>query len=185
MGQVVVTPLLQLWHAYRTLNLVYSDAYHNQLNDRYAAKRDQFEQRAKWACEKLMEIGIGMTSDPVPRPETPQVAPAAGFLSDGFYYVTTAWVNATGEESAPAPTCSIATSGSTFRVLAGSAPTVASGWNIYAGVDPGELVRQNTGLIPVDEAWLQPGALMAIGPKPGAGQSASYLYGIQRLVQRG
>jgi hypothetical protein len=183
--QVVLTPLLQLWHAYLTLNLVYVDAYHKQLNDRYAAKRDQFEQRARWACEKLMEIGIGMTSDPVPRPERPEVLAAPGFLTDGFYYVTTTWVNATGEEGAPAAAGSVMTSGSTFRVLAGSAPAIARGWNVYAGADPAELVRQNGDLIPPDEGWLQPGALMVTGPKPGTGQSATYLYAIQRLLQRG
>src|SRR5882757_6548346 len=33
---IVVTPALKLWHALRTLELVYCDAYHNELNDRYA-----------------------------------------------------------------------------------------------------------------------------------------------------
>src|ERR1043166_3854550 len=31
---VVITPGLQLWHAFRTLEMVYADAYQNQLNDR-------------------------------------------------------------------------------------------------------------------------------------------------------
>ena len=35
-GNIVVTPALQLWHTYRTLEMVYSDAYGNQLNDRYS-----------------------------------------------------------------------------------------------------------------------------------------------------
>src|SRR5579883_946062 len=39
---IVVTPALRLWHTYRTLELVYGDAYYNQLNDRYASKRDRF-----------------------------------------------------------------------------------------------------------------------------------------------
>src|ERR1700757_2858539 len=38
----VVTPWLRVWHTYTTLELVYSDAYNSQLNDRYAGKRDQF-----------------------------------------------------------------------------------------------------------------------------------------------
>ena len=49
--QVVVTPPLKLWHTFRTLEMVYGDAYNSQLNDRYAGKRDQFHERAKWAYE--------------------------------------------------------------------------------------------------------------------------------------
>src|ERR1017187_9335474 len=33
LGQVVVTPPLRLWHVYRTIELVYTDAYYSQLND--------------------------------------------------------------------------------------------------------------------------------------------------------
>ena len=36
--QVVVTPAMKLWHAYRTLEMVYRDAYHSQLNDRYGGQ---------------------------------------------------------------------------------------------------------------------------------------------------
>src|SRR5689334_3245612 len=42
---VIVTPALRLWHTYRALTLVYSDAYYSQLNDRYKGKRDEYEQK--------------------------------------------------------------------------------------------------------------------------------------------
>ncbi len=48
---IVVTPALRLWHTYRTLEMVYGDAYYSQLNDRYAKKRDS---SATW--------GDGLTS---------------------------------------------------------------------------------------------------------------------------
>ena len=38
--QVVMTPALKLWHIFRTLEMVYGDAYNSQLNDRYGGKRD-------------------------------------------------------------------------------------------------------------------------------------------------
>src|ERR1044072_4136716 len=38
LGQVVVTPAVRLWHTHRTLELVYRDAYHSQLNDRYRSE---------------------------------------------------------------------------------------------------------------------------------------------------
>src|SRR5689334_5320374 len=63
LDHVAVTPAIRLWHAFRTLELVYRDAYSNQLNDRYAGKRDQFATQAKWAFDKLMESGVGMISN--------------------------------------------------------------------------------------------------------------------------
>src|SRR5579864_1286852 len=35
LSRVVITASLKLWHTYRTLEMVYSDAYNSQLNDRY------------------------------------------------------------------------------------------------------------------------------------------------------
>jgi hypothetical protein len=51
-GSVVVTPELKLWHTFRSLEMVYRDAYNSQLNDRYAGKRDQYREQTKWAYEK-------------------------------------------------------------------------------------------------------------------------------------
>src|SRR5262249_50770381 len=75
-GDVVVTPALKLWHTFRTLELVYADAYQNQLNDRYAGKRDEFAKRVKWAYDMLIRTGIGIVTQPVPRAETPTLASA-------------------------------------------------------------------------------------------------------------
>jgi len=65
-ADVVVTPALKLWHTFRTLEMVYGDAYSSQLNDRYAAKRDQFHERANWAYERLLLLGIGIAWFPIP-----------------------------------------------------------------------------------------------------------------------
>ncbi len=113
---VVVTPPLKLWHTARSLELVYSDAYNSQLNDRYAGRRDQFHVLAKWAYEKLIEIGVGIAAQPVPRAAMPMVTPFPGALADGLYYVTMAWVNAGGEEGAAATETTISTTSSTFLV---------------------------------------------------------------------
>jgi hypothetical protein len=64
LSHVAVTPALRLWHTYRTLEMVYGDAYYNQLNDRYANKRDHFSGLGKWAYERLILTGVGI----VPRP---------------------------------------------------------------------------------------------------------------------
>jgi hypothetical protein len=67
LGSVVVTPALKLWHTFRSLEMVYSDAYNSQLNDRYAGKRDQFHLSAKWAYDMLVAAGIGVASVAVDR----------------------------------------------------------------------------------------------------------------------
>src|SRR6476620_7194390 len=82
LSHVVVTTPVRLWHTYRTLENVYGDAYNNQLNDRYAGKRDQFRELSKWAYDRLVQAGIGIALQPVPRAATPKVSPAAGILSD-------------------------------------------------------------------------------------------------------
>src|SRR3569832_705274 len=74
--RVVVTPALRLWHAYRTLETVYRDAYFNQLNDRYAGKRDQFRELGMWARERLRQAGVGFTRQPLPRAVPPEVQPS-------------------------------------------------------------------------------------------------------------
>ena len=40
---VAVTPALRLWLIFHTLEIVYRDAYHNQLNDRYRAKWHEYK----------------------------------------------------------------------------------------------------------------------------------------------
>src|SRR4051812_10531675 len=83
--QVVVSKPMRLWHAYRTLELVYRDAYHNQLNDRYGGKRDEYRGMAQWAYEQVIRVGLGIASRPAPKAPPPEVTPVAGSLEDGTY----------------------------------------------------------------------------------------------------
>jgi hypothetical protein len=190
LGSVVVTPSLKLWHTFRSLEMVYSDAYNSQLNDRYAGKRDQFHTSAKWAYEMLVAAGIGVASVPVPRAAIPTVtaaaAPPPGIpLPDGTYYVTVAWVNAGGEDGASAVPATIATTGSTLLVEpAGAPPKTAAGWNVYVGTGPDSMALQNGSPIAIGQTWLQPAAVAA-GRPPGPGQRPSYLKPVPRAIQRG
>jgi hypothetical protein len=190
LGSVVVTPALKLWHTFRSLEMVYSDAYNSQLNDRYAGKRDQFHLSAKWAYETLVTAGIGVASVPVPRAAMPVVTPAAAPapgtpLPDGTYYVTVAWVNAAGQNGACAIPATIATTGSSLLVQpAGAPPISAAGWNVYVGTGPDSLALQNASPIAIGHTWLQP-ATLAVGRPPGPGQSPSYLKPVPRMIQRG
>jgi hypothetical protein len=181
---VVVTPALKLWHTFRTLEMVYRDAYSNQLNDRYAAKRDQFQERAKWAYEKLLLLGIGIVWSPVPQASEPQVVSAQGNLPDGTYYVAVAWTNGKGEEGGPSVATTITTTGSTLLVQPSAPPSGATGWNVYVGLDPGSLCLQNAAPITTAPTWLQPDTITG-GRAPGWGQSPNYMLPVPRMILRG
>lgn len=185
---IVVTPALRLWHTYRTLAMAYGDAYYSQLNDRYAKKRDEFGNLGRWAYERLILTGIGITPRPVPQAATPDVETAAGTTPDGTYYATMAWSNAAGEEGASAIPNAITTSGSGFAVTpkpcrAGQEayPT----WNVYAGTAPDTMTRQNSEPIAAGTAWTQSSALTQSGSAPGRGQAPSYYHVLPHVLQRG
>ena len=190
LGSVVVTPALRLWHTFRSLEMVYSDAYNCQLNDRYAGKRDQFHSRAKWAYDTLVEAGIGVASVPVPRAAMPVLtaapAPAPGIpLPNETYYATMAWVNSAGEDGACALPETIAISGSSLLVQTGGVPPgTAAGWNVYVGAGPDSMALQNRVPIAIGQTWLQP-APLAAGRPPGPGQRPNYLKPVPRSIQRG
>lgn len=183
--EVVVTPPLRLWHTYRTLELVYSDAYNNQLNNRYAGKRDQFRELAAWAQEKLIQNGVGVVWNPVPQAQTPTVTAVSGSLADGTYYVTMSWMNAAGEEGASAPPAVVTITGKTLLVAPGAAFSKVAGWNVYVGDGPQRMVLQNSAAIGTDAMWQASGSLVAVGKPPGSGQRPSFLKPLPRILQRG
>ncbi len=184
-GNVVVTPALKLWMIFRTLESVYGDAYSSQLNDRYSAKRDRFQERAKWAYERLLLIGIGMAGSPIPQAVAPQVVSAEGSLANSTYYVAMTWTNSKGEEGAPSVLTPITTTASSWLVQPAPPPSSAVGWNVYAGTDPGALTQQNGSPIAVSLTWLQPNAIASGGNAPGCGQSPNYLMPVPRVILRG
>ncbi|MGO9260955.1 MAG: hypothetical protein ACLQU1_32305 [Bryobacteraceae bacterium] len=183
--KVVVTPPLRLWHAYLSLEMVYQDAYNNQLNDRYANKRDEFRDLARWAMDRLIRLGVGLAEHPVPKAAEPDVTTTTGTLADGTYYATMSWVNAAGEEGVSADAVNVTTASSTFVVSPRRAPEVAVGWNVYAGVAPEQMVRQNTTPNPLGSTWVQPGALATEGKRPGPGQALNMVQRVARRISRG
>jgi hypothetical protein len=185
LGTVVVTQALKLWHEYRTLEMVYKDAYNSQLNDRYAGKRDQFHQMAEWAAERLIQIGIGIASNPIPQAAPPVVTAIPGAVPDGNYYVSLSWVNEAGEEGASAVPAIISIAGGGLQAQTGSPPAGVTGWNVFIGAAPESMVLQNSSPIPTGEVWQQLGAPAAGGRLAGTGQEPSYFKPIPRVIQRG
>lgn len=189
-GCVVVTPALKLWHTLRSLELVYADAYNNQLNDRYAGKRDQFHAMGDAAREKLIQIGLGIAGCPVAQPAIPNLVTATFLqggdpLPDATYYVTVSWINAQGEEGASAVPAALATSACTLLIQPGSPPRYATAWNVYVGTAPETMSLQNALPLAPGQTWLQPATLTTSGRAPGTGQAPSYIKPVPRMIQRG
>jgi hypothetical protein len=182
--QVVATPLVRLWHAFRALEMVYRDAYNNQLNDRYAAKRDQFRGLGDWAREQLRQAGVGIVLRPVPRAAAPDVVSVSGNLDEGTYSATIAWVNAAGEVGASAAPVTVPVSGGGFVVTPAGPPNGVSGWNVYAGVSADRMSKQNGAPLACGSVWEQSGALIN-GSSPSAGQAPDYMHPLPRRLQRG
>lgn len=185
-GGVVVTTPLKLWHTYRTLEMFYADVCHNQVNDRYAGRRDQFGQLARWAYDKLLQVGLGIVTYPLALAAVPIVSAASGSpLPDNTYYVTVAWTNSLQEEGAPAAAVDVATFSRTIRVQPANPPANATGWNVFVGMDPAALVQQNSAPLALEQPWLQYVPLSTTGRLPGTGQLPNYLLPAPRILQRG
>lgn len=184
LNHVVTTPELRLWHTYRTLEAVYRDAYNSQLNDRYAGKRDQFRELGMWARERLRQNGVGIAARPVPRACAPELQPASGSAPSGTYFVTVAWVNATGAEGSPALPVTVSADNGGFVVVPPAAPDSISGWNVYAGASPESMWRQNPALLQATVTWTQTDA-PGRGATPRDGQPPDHYHRLPRKMQRG
>jgi hypothetical protein len=182
--QVVMTPPLKLWHVFRTLEMVYGDAYNSQLNDRYGGKRDEYHGRVKWAYNQLILSGLGIATDPLKQAATPVVRASAGGLTDGVYYVAVAWTNTASEEGASSAPAMIQVSGSSFAVET-SAPSNVTGWNVYSGTSLATMTVQNVQILAPGQTWVQPDTLSTTGRRAGSGQGPNYWVPVPRTIQRG
>ena len=71
----------------------------------------------------------------------------------------------------------VTTAGKSFLVQPAAMPPNASAWNVYAGLDPQSLWRQNSAAIETGQTWLQPNTLTTSGIGQGCGQAPNYLHG--------
>ena len=185
LGQVVVTQAMRRWHVLRTLAMVYRDAYFSQLNDRYGARWRAYESEAREAGRKVLEGGVGMSTNPLRRPTGLTVRVEQGTQGEMSYCVQATWVDASGRESAPsAISVVVAPPQHTLSATVSQAPANATGWNLYAGTSPDTLARQTAAPLAPGAEWLMsPGGLLA-GPKPVDSQTPAYYLEFQRLLWR-
>jgi hypothetical protein len=186
LSQVVVTPPLKLWHTFQTLAILYRDAYNRKLNDKYLPKWKEYKDLAQWANDLLFQTGVGIASNPVPRPEPPALdwlASSGGALA---VFARMSWVGANGVEgAASAEQAATVPVNHSLRVTPGEAPAGVSGWQVYAGGSSGEVFRQNAEAIEVGSDWVMPESGLVSGVKAGEGQLPEIFRTVPRFLQRG
>lgn len=186
LGHIAVTDGLKQWHTLVSLAALYRDAHFQQLNDRHKHKWKEYERLARESGRLLVETGVGLVFNPLPKPVQPMLGQLAGTQSARTYYVRIEWVNANGVASSPSDTTGITTQESTaLTVRAIGAPPMAGGWNVYAGLLDDEAQRQNNAPLALGATWTMPSAGLATGSKPGNGQTAEHYLRHSTVLQRG
>jgi hypothetical protein len=185
-ADVVVTPQLKRWHALHTLEVIYRDAYNNQLNDRYRHKWEEYRRLSCEAKEQTTRFGIGLCANPIPQAGPPRFDLVADLVSATTYYVRVSWVSGTGQEGLPSDVTTFRTvEGSLMAVEAVNAPPAAAAWNLYAGLTDTTLSRQNAVPVSIGQTFTVPASGLASGPAPGEGQAPDIYVTGGRLLRRG
>ena len=186
LGSIVVTPPLHMWHTFHTLELIYRDAYYNQLNDRYLGKWNAYKDLSKWSAGLLLQTGVGIVADPVAVAQSPQLSIVAGTLSATSYFVQLSWLNSRGEEGLASQIASVVTTNnSSVQVIPPSPPANATGWNVYAGASIDSISLQNPAPMIPDQPWTVPAGGLVSGRPPGKGQAPNYFRQLPQYLQRG
>lgn len=182
---VIVTRQLKRWHAVHTLEIVYRDAFNNQLNDRYQPKFREYRALARDAREHTFHVGVGLALVPIPQAPPPVFSAALGTAPQTTYWARASWVGAGGQEGQPSETTSYdAPPGSLPVVQVGGPPAAATGFNVYLGLTPDGLTLQSLTPVPVGQSFTLPGTGLVEGRAPGEGQAPDlYISGIWMLLR--
>ncbi|MGC9969379.1 MAG: hypothetical protein ABSE56_02195 [Bryobacteraceae bacterium] len=175
LGNIVVTEALHKWHTFRALALVFRDAYYRQLNDRYQAKWTEYQKLGQWAWDALIEIGVGVAGDPIPRAAKPVLSYAMAAVAAATYFVRVAWRNSDAEEGSPSDIAILSVpEGNLLVVTPVSPPAQARSWNVYVGLSATEQTLQNDAPLAVNEDWRAPVSGIRQGAPLGTGQEPDY-----------
>jgi hypothetical protein len=186
LGHVALTDGLKQWHTLLSLSATYRDAHFQQLNDRHKHKWKEYEQLARASFRMLVETGVGLVFNPLPKPVQPILGQLAGTQPARTYYVRVEWVDPQGVASSPSDTTGMTTQeGTALTVRAIGAPQMAKGWNVYAGLLDDQAQKQNNAPLALGATWTLPSTGLATGSAPGSGQTAEYYLRHIPVLQRG
>lgn len=187
LNNIVVTDALANWHRLLTLALIYRDAYNSQMNDRYLGKWKEYTALALKAGILFFDIGIGVSSDPVPKPADPICTLVnGGALLAANYRVQIAWQNRRGAFGAPSNSVSIEMpAGTLLAVTPVDSPPGMAGWAVFLGRLPGEGMRQNATPIAPGATWFMSISGLQNGPALVSNQRPDYYITRDRQLRRG
>jgi hypothetical protein len=187
LSNVIVTESIAHWHIVHALELLYRDAYNSQVNDRYRGKWENFSILTDRAQRLVFDIGVGITTCPVPRAQTPIIEALPGsLLPANTYYVRIAWQGRRGTRGDWSPLEAITVPpGTRLGVTVPAQPLNANGAWVYAGTSKETLLRQNEQVVDAGERWTQPitGLRSDLAPIPA--QSPDYYVINRREMLRG
>ncbi len=185
-SDVAVTPQLKRWQAVHTLEIVYRDAFNNQLNDRYKPKWDEYRELSREAREQTERFGIGLVLSPVPRAVAPILSVVSGTIAATTYYVRVSWVSAAAQEGSPSEVTAFSTTDGTLLMVQVASPSaIATGWNVYLGLTDSTVTLQNSTPIPLGQAFTLPSSGLVNGRAPGDGQTPDVYITGGRMLRRG
>lgn len=165
--QVVVSVAMKTWHAWKTLEAVYRDAFFSQLNDRYGQRWRHWVNMAEKQRVRTFEMGLKVVSQPVQRPAGVTVEVTAGNQPSGSYWLRTTYVNESGQESAPSRVRALGAVGPHGLTVTAEGPLR---WNLYAGTSPDRVTLQNTEPLASGTAWVMEETGLVTGRVAGTGQ---------------
>ncbi len=183
---VVVTPALKHWHSLLTLARVYGDIQGNHLESRYGQKWKDYLKRARWAADSLWRSGIGVVSSPIARAERPSVRTAPAAVPMQTYWIQVAWTTSSNDSGEPSEMFIYTVeSDGVPAVMAGAAPPMSVGYDVFVGLDAGALKKQNGTVLPVGTEWVMPVGGLVDGEAPGTGQEPERFIRNDRILMRG
>lgn len=190
LSTVVVTPALQRWICLESLSRIFAEAYNSQLNTRYQEKWKEYQQEAARAPNLVSIGGVGIVSNPLPRPAIPLISVQSGNLPAQGIFVQTCWVDSYGNESALSlENAAVLTANSGIAVAmaegALGAPVSAVGWNLYGGGQSNAVTRQNLQALAIGSTWQLPASGLQIGATATGGQTAAFYIPFANRISRG
>jgi hypothetical protein len=190
LSTVVVTPSVRRWISFDALARFFAEAYNTQLNTRFQGKWTEYQNQASDAARLMFSAGLGIVHQALPKPALPLVSVQDGTLQAQSIFIQTAWVDASGNESALSPVNGQVLSGAASVAVAMAegalnVPASAVGWNLYASAAQTGLTRQNTTALSIGSAWAIPAGGLIQGAQPQDGQLPAYYIALSRQILRG
>lgn len=182
LGQVYIDTALQRWHALKTLEAVYRDAYFSQLNDRYGERWKAYREMAAAQGRRYLNKGVALVSAALRRPERVNAEIVEGVTAAASYWVQATFVDGGGRESAASEL--YVTSSPVPHGLEVSIPywnATATHWNVYVGWTEEEVYLQNALPVAVGSVWTLPESGLVSGRPAGTGQGPDQLVERTRL----